>query len=126
MQVNLMKGLKRKAMILFLLDSLQPQIKKAIFPYFSLSRVFLDKCIYKLSRPEKDVLAEFLCSLPDMDKEVCQCALSHYESVDEDDLLEVLSTYNTRVMPRKDSIGVVVNEVAQHELIQRTAFISES
>ena len=77
-----------------------------------------------MSRPE-DVLAKFLCSLPDMDKEACQGALSHYESVDEDDLLEVLSTYNTRVMPHKENIGLVLKEVAQHELIQRTAFITE-
>ena len=74
--------------------------QEGYFPIL-LSRVFLEKCIYMLDRPVKDVLAEFLSTLSEMDKETCESALNDFENVDEDDLLEVLSTYNARVVPRK-------------------------
>ena len=98
--------------------------QEGYFP-INLSRVFLERCISMLAHSDKEVLAEFLATLPEMDKEVCEMALKDYDTVDEDELMEIFSTYEARVLPRRETIEQILGEISHLTIFQKPAFISE-
>jgi hypothetical protein len=88
---------------------------------------FWDTCLKGLSCKidQSDLIKSFLEFVPDTDKGTLQNALSDFESVSVEDLMEALEPYSVRVVSSKSNIHDVVAEVAHRELVQAPAYVAE-
>ena len=96
------------------------------FP-IQLSKIWMKKCMFpEVTVDEGDIIESFLTEfLPDIEREILQTAATNFESVDNDELLEILHQYDGRVLPNSTNIWKVINEVAHHEMIQKPSFVYE-
>lgn len=73
-----------------------------------------------------DILREeFLQFVTPGDGKILTDALKDIDSVDKDDLLEVLSIHECKVKTTKDNIASVIDQIAHKELVQEPSFIRE-
>ncbi|KAL3885738.1 hypothetical protein ACJMK2_025781 [Sinanodonta woodiana] len=90
-----------------------------------LSEVFLQRCIDGKDVQDEQLLNTFLSSLPTMDREIFEMALIDFDSVDEEDLYDVFSSYEARIMPTKDNIRKLVRDISHHQIVQKPSFVTE-
>ena len=91
-----------------------------------LVQCWITKCIYGGDMDEGELVQAFLTQfLPAVDRDILQCALEKFEEVDFDELVEVLSQYESRVQPADSNMWKVVNEIAHHQLVQKPSFVTE-
>jgi hypothetical protein len=89
-----------------------------------LSRMFLYKCIFDTAPSNEELLGSFLGFLPEMDRGLIKDALENFDGVDEIEILDAFLNFNLRVYSSKDNFRKLVIELAHHELIQKTSFVT--
>lgn len=67
----------------------------------------------------------FLEYVSEVDKEVLSKALQDFKSVDYDDILDALSTYNCRKVPTEQNLKTILDEIAHKELVQEPMFVAK-
>lgn len=73
-----------------------------------------------------DILREeFLQFVTPGDGKILTDALKDIDSVDKDDLLEVLSIHECKVKTTKDNIASVIDQIAHKELVQEPSFFRD-
>lgn len=91
-----------------------------------LSPVFLASCIYgEESIDKEDLLTSFMYYVTADDREVLTKCLSGDLDCQDDDLLELLSSYKCFKLPSKDNIKVLLMELAHQEIIQKPRYVAQ-
>ena len=91
-----------------------------------LSPVFLASCIYgEESISKEDLLTSFMYYVTADDREVLTKCLSGDLDCQDDDLLELLSSYKCFKLPNKDNIKVLLMELAHQEIIQKPRYVAQ-
>jgi hypothetical protein len=68
----------------------------------------------------------FMHCIPDQDREVMEAALNDFDSVDEDELIDTLSSYDVKVQVKRSNVKSIVGEIANRDIIQAPAYIVTS
>lgn len=71
------------------------------------------------------LIPSFLLTLGESDKQILNCALQDISSVEKDDLLDVFSTLECRVVPNEFNLIAILEEISHKEFIQKPHFIIE-
>jgi len=66
-----------------------------------------------------------LLTLGESDKQILNCALQDISSVEKNDLLDVFSTLECRVVPNEFNLIAILKEISHKEFIQKPYFIIE-
>ncbi|KAL3866619.1 hypothetical protein ACJMK2_043903 [Sinanodonta woodiana] len=90
-----------------------------------LAQVFLQRCIDGKDVQDEKMLNTFLSYLLIMDREIFEMALNDFDSMDEEDLYDVSSSYEARIMPTKDNIRKLVRDISHHQIVQKPSFVTE-
>ncbi|KAJ8966374.1 hypothetical protein NQ314_003559 [Rhamnusium bicolor] len=80
-------------------------------------------CIFK--RCFSNIRDDFFNYINEDEKQIIEKGLKDLDDVDQDEL-DVLSRYECKTLPTKENFGRIINELAEHEIIQKTTFISDS
>ena len=92
----------------------------------SLSPVFLASCFYgEESITKEDLLTSFSYYVTADDREVLTKCLSGELHCQDDDLLELLSSFKCFKLPTKDNIKVLLVELAHQEIIQKPRYVAQ-
>lgn len=67
----------------------------------------------------------FLDYISDLEKDVLSKALVDFDSVDFEDIIDALSSYNCRKIPTKANITSLIDEIAHKELIQEPMYVAK-
>ena len=92
----------------------------------TLSAVFMGGCLFE----ERDISDSFLLEAfslyisKDEAETLKQCKEGKLEANDDDDVLEVLSSYKCYKNPTKENIELITTQVAHQELVQKLTYIS--
>ena len=84
--------------------------------------------VYAMSKDIVDsdaILESFLEYLEEMDRDIIKQALEDFESVERDELEDVLATLEVRVAVKKENFERVIREVAEKTLIHTPAFVAD-
>ncbi|KAL3864146.1 hypothetical protein ACJMK2_005852 [Sinanodonta woodiana] len=111
-------------MMNYFLDTNFDPILNQFHDIIQLSQDFLQRCIDGKDVQDEKLLNTFLSSLTTMDREIFDIALNDCDSVDEEDLCNVFSSYEARIMPTK-YISKLVIDISHHQIEQNTSFITE-
>lgn len=91
-----------------------------------LSSLFLASCIYgEESISKEDLLTSFMYYVTADDREVLTKCLSGDLDCQDDDLLELLSSYKSFKLPNKDNLKVLLMELAHQEIIQKPRYVAQ-
>lgn len=85
---------------------------------------FLKSC-FSQSLDKEEVLNDFLEYTSEIDKDLFKKALSTFDEVDEEELLEAIATYDSKWLPTKENITTLLSDIAHKEIIQRPAFVAK-
>ncbi|XP_041361107.1 uncharacterized protein LOC121377254 [Gigantopelta aegis] len=88
---------------------------------------FLKCCLYGLD-PHKNnsgIIEEFLGFVPHSERIILQVALSDFDKVDNEELLDVLTNHECKVLVTKDNIFTTMGQIASKELVQEPSFIKD-
>lgn len=97
-------------------------ITEKYFP-IKISKCFIEYCIHKTL--SNNLTADFLEYINNDEKQILTVALSNFRSVDVDELIDVLSNYDCKVLPTEENIAQIVAELANQEIVQKPAYISD-
>ena len=99
--------------------------KEGVYP-ITLSPVFLGCTILGEDRVSNQVLVEsFMAYIVKDEREVVNnCLKNASEIADNDDLLDVLGSYNCYRKPNEENIEDILCQLAHQELIQRPRYVS--
>lgn len=98
--------------------------KKTGYWPVKLSKAFILSVICKEELENSILLEDFWKFVSTADKDVLQQAYEDFSSVDLDDLLESLDTYDCRRSPNAESIKSILLEIAHTILVQKPTFVS--
>jgi hypothetical protein len=98
--------------------------KKTGYWPVKLSKAFILSVISKEELENSILLDDFWKFVSSADKDVLQQAYEDFSSVDTDDLLESLDTYDCRRSPNAENIKSILLEIAHTILIQKPTFVS--
>lgn len=90
------------------------------FP-IDLCNVFVERCIF--TSTQSDILISFFQYLSRSDEDVLKKAIEKFDDIDLDDILEVLSALECKVIPSDTTIEKIVRDIAHKELIQKPMFV---
>ena len=94
------------------------------FPIF-LSKAFIATCLYGEDALTKECLLDSFCTYVSRDKqEIIQKCLGGEIDLDDEDLFDLLSSYNCHRQPTQESINTIFLELAHQELVQKPKYIS--
>lgn len=86
-----------------------------------ITKVFMEQCIYNEVR--SDLKEAFLSFIPESDAQILKSALSKIDSVENEELLDVLEQHEVKTLPREDNLDRILTEIAHKELIQAGMYI---
>jgi hypothetical protein len=86
-----------------------------------LSQPFLQLCLF--GKVSDNIMEAFFDIIPNDEVTTFRNALSNWESVDYDDLIEVLELHECKIRPTSQNISKILNEIAHKEIIQTPMFI---
>ncbi|CAG9763590.1 unnamed protein product [Ceutorhynchus assimilis] len=98
-------------------------LKEKYFP-IKLAPTFMSECLGETYLDE-DILNDFLKYLNQLDKDMVTSALNNFEEVDNDDLITLCDTFKSKWIPSKDNFRMLIQSIAQQEIIQKPAFVSQ-
>ncbi|ESO90461.1 hypothetical protein LOTGIDRAFT_164040 [Lottia gigantea] len=73
-----------------------------------------------------DLTTVFFNHVSHSEREVLKLALNDFDTVDKEELMDILSTYDCRKIATADNIKYMLTEIAHKEIIQRPMFIIDS
>lgn len=74
---------------------------------------------------ESNVVDSFYKYVSESERVIFESCCSDFESVDQEELLEIMDIHNCRRIPTADNIEQIVRELAHQKLIQEPAFVIE-
>ena len=86
-----------------------------------LSLVFLEQCLY--GHVISKIIEDFWLYLPDGDAQTLKSASSSIDSVDSEELLDIMQQHEVKSVIRADNVNKIINEIAHKELIQSAMFV---
>lgn len=93
------------------------------FP-IKLAPVFIMNCL-GIESSEADILSNFLEVIADSEANLVKVALKDFESVDFEELTELVSSYDSKWVPTKNNFETLIQDIAHTELIQKPAYVSK-
>ena len=90
------------------------------FP-IQMSDVFMQHCLYGVHK--SDITTSFLMYLPENDSNILKSALDNFDSVEMDELLDVLQDHAVKTMPKRNNLKQIVEEIGHKELIQVPMYV---
>jgi len=97
------------------------------FP-ISLSPGFIACCLYGIDTfaySQEKLIDEYMGFLSPSERNILKSAMLDFVSVEQDELLEVLSYHDCRVKPTKGNIKEVIGQIAHKEIIQQPMYVKE-
>ncbi|XP_032427069.1 uncharacterized protein LOC116725248 isoform X1 [Xiphophorus hellerii] len=88
-----------------------------------LAPVILEQAV--LGSIKSPLVDSFLRYVTEYDRMVFESCLSDFQSVDKEELLEIMDIHNCRRVPTADNIELLLEELAHQKLIQEPAFVIE-
>ena len=88
-----------------------------------LAQPFLDEALYCNSIEGDELLSAFLGYVAKSEQDVLKGALEEFESVNQDELLEILDIYKCKRNPTKNTFKDIIKQIAHMELIQAPMFV---
>ena len=85
-------------------------------------------CLYGLN-PEMSnisIVEEFLQYVPSSERMVVITALTDFDITDSDELLDVLSNHECKVLVTKENVSTTITQIACKELVQEPSFIKDA
>ena len=95
--------------------------QEGLFP-MKIAPPFIQQCLFGDCG---DLLNPYMQFVPTMDRTILQDALRDFQSVDAEDLPEVMDRHEGKCMVREDNIEYVIKQIAHKEMVQAPSFISE-
>lgn len=95
------------------------------FP-IDISPIFIKHCIGYKEEDDEELLNNFYLVISSSDATILKTALSDYDSVDKDELLDVLESIQCKIQPTKQNIKNTVVEIAHKVLIQEPKFVIDT
>lgn len=74
---------------------------------------------------ESDLVDTFFKYVSESERVIFESCCSDFESVDQEELLEIMDIHNCRRIPAADNIEQILRELAHQKLIQEPAFVIE-
>ena len=100
--------------------------EESYFPIF-LSRAFIANCLFGDNSVSKDCLLEsFKAYVSKDEKETLEKCMSDDIDPEDDDVLELLSSYKCYRKPTKENIRTTLEELAHQELIQKPRYVANA
>lgn len=87
----------------------------AIYLPIKLAMPVIEQMLY--DRVTSQLIPSFLLTLDESDKQILNCALQDISSVEKDDLLNVFSTLECRVVPNEFNLIALLEEISHNEFI---------
>ena len=75
--------------------------------------------------PEEELLQMYLQYLPPVESDTLSKAISDFEAVDIDDVMEIMDAHEVRELPTKDNLQIILGRMAHKELIQQPAYVAK-
>lgn len=97
--------------------------KHGYFP-IKIAKSFIMTCLGK-GEDDQSVITDFLNFISPPDKELVERALSNYDDVDFNDILEFCDLYKSKWLPSKEKFYELIKQIAYQEIIQKPAFITK-
>lgn len=97
--------------------------QEGYFP-IQISKAFMEQCIY--GKTTISLIDAFLCTVSPTDKEVLNRALTEFDSVDTDDLLDILENFDCKSLPNSQNILEIISQLAHKAIIQEPNFVIDS
>lgn len=93
------------------------------FGYFpvGIAPTILEECIY--GKLYSNVLDTFFQYLPSSDAVTLKTACENFYEIDHDDLVDVLSSHNGRIIPTENNVKAICIEIAKKELVHDPRFV---
>ncbi|XP_078332256.1 uncharacterized protein LOC144625415 [Crassostrea virginica] len=89
----------------------------------SLARPFVEQCLYaKISSTLQDT---FYSYIPSSEATLLKAAMSNFEEVDADELLDVMMCHDCRKIPTESTLSQIIEEIAHKELVQAPMFVCD-
>lgn len=100
--------------------------KHANYLPVSISPVFLASCLYgEETITEEDLLSSFTYYITADEREALnKCLQPDYTDFQDEDLLDLLSTYKCYRLPTRENIRLLLTELAHQEIIQKPRYIA--
>jgi hypothetical protein len=98
-------------------------LQENVFP-IRMAPAFMQQAIFGVSNGS-DLIESFLRFVPAMDKNTLENALENFQSVDKEDILDVMDQYEAKKMVSADNVEQVIREIAHKELIQKPMFVAD-
>ena len=90
-----------------------------------LAQPFLDEALYGNSIEGDELLSAFLGYVAKSEQDVLKEALEEFESVNQDELLEILYIYKCKRNPTKNTFKDIIKQIAHMELMQAPMFVTD-
>ncbi|XP_070551821.1 uncharacterized protein [Ptychodera flava] len=82
---------------------------------------FMEYCLYWDIK--SDLTEVYTSYLPESETEIVNQALNNFDSVDEDELLDILDSHQCKTKPTSENIASIIAEIAHKEIIQEPMFV---
>lgn len=93
------------------------------FP-IQLSKVFLKSC-FNIPVENEELIENFLEFICETDKNLLLDAKKDFESIDQEDLMEFFNSYDSKWIPTKTNLEILIRDIAHKEIVQKPAFVSK-
>lgn len=90
------------------------------FP-ISISPTIFEECLF--SKFESNILECFFLYIPLSEVNCIKQAIENFDSVDKDELIEILDSHQSHVMPTKDNLKPLIIEIANKQMVQDPHFV---
>lgn len=97
--------------------------QEGVYP-IKLAPSFMQQAVFG-SCNDSDLIESFLQFVSVMDRMILDAALKDYESVEVDDIHDVLEQYGAKTIIKTDTFPKVVKEIAHKELVQKPMFVAD-
>ncbi|XP_031333699.1 uncharacterized protein LOC116163743 isoform X2 [Photinus pyralis] len=87
--------------------------------------IFMLSCLGYDSPEEKSLIPNFLKYISESECELLKNAVDNFDDTNKDDLLEILSGFDTKWLPSKDNIKQLIIDIAHKEIIQKPSFVAK-
>lgn len=87
-----------------------------------ISLVFIKFCL-NIDVDDEDLLNDFYSYICESDNMIIKRALENFEDVDQDELIDVIATYDAKWNPNRNNLSKLLRDIAHKELIQKPAFV---
>lgn len=95
--------------------------KEAKYFPVKLAPAFLENCMF--GETHSDLIENFLKFLCVSEGNLLKTALNNFDSVEGDELIDILDSLKCKRLPSRDNIALILKDIAHKEFIQRPKFI---